>query len=156
MSGRIKFGADSSETLTYVLLSEDGLTIRTAAGTSLPQIGTTGYFTVVDANMVTGDVSLIKSGTTFVGFGVHNPDVEVVTKTGFKLASDGLDSISTSEPSGKAGNFREMIVQIWRRLFGKTTLTSTELKTYKADGSTVATTQIVSETSTTQTQGESS
>ena len=148
MAGRLSFGWTSGDTLTYALYSADGDTIRTAAGTSIPEIAGTGYFTVVDVNMVTGDVGIIKKGTNFVGFGVHNP-VGV-------LASDGLDSIATTEPTGKASNFREMIIQIWRRLFGKTTLTATELKTYKSDGSTVTTTQVVSDNGTTQTQGESS
>lgn len=59
-----------------------------------------------------------------------------------KLASDGLDNISTTEPSGVASNFREMLVQTWRRRFKKDTATKDAIKTYKDDGS-VATTQVV-------------
>jgi len=77
-------------------------------------------------------------------------------KTGYKLASDGLDSVSTTAPSGVASNFREMIVQLWRRFFKKATLTSTELKTYADDGTTPITTQSVSDDGTTQTQGAAS
>jgi len=73
-------------------------------------------------------------------------------KTGYKLASDGLDSVSTTAPTGVASNFREMIVQLWRRFFKKATLTSTELKTYADDGTTPITTQSVSDDGTTQTQ----
>lgn len=91
--------------------------------------------------------------TALAQLGVNT--ITVIDKTGYKLASDGLDSISTTEPTGKASTFREMVIQIWRRLFGKTTLTSSQLTTYKTDGTTVATTQTVSETSTLQTQGES-
>ena len=77
-------------------------------------------------------------------------------KTGYKLASDGLDSVSTTAPTGVASNFREMIVQLWRRFFKKATLTSTELKTYADDGTTPITTQSVSDDGTTQTQGAAS
>lgn len=78
------------------------------------------------------------------------------SKTGYKLASDGLDTISTTAPSGVATNFREMLVQVWRRFFKKSTLTSTQLKTYADDGTTVVTTQTVSDDGTTQTQGAAS
>jgi hypothetical protein len=79
--------------------------------------------------------------------------VTVSDKTGFKLASDGLDSIATTAPAGVASNFREMLVQVWRRFFRKSTLTATQLKTYADDGTTVVTTQTVSDDGTTQTQG---
>lgn len=77
----------------------------------------------------------------------------VTTKTGYSLASTGLDSISTTAPSGVASTFPGMVIQIWRRFFKKSTLTATQLKTYADDGSTVVTTQTVSDDGTTQTQG---
>jgi len=77
-------------------------------------------------------------------------------KTGYKLASDGLDSVAITAPSGVASNFREMLVQVWRRFFKRSTLTSTELKTYADDGTTVVTTQTVSDDGTTQDQGAAS
>jgi len=54
-----------------------------------------------------------------------------------------------------------MAVQLWRRFFGKTTLTKTAagtgtLKTLKEDGTTTATTQTVVDDGTTETQGEAS
>ena len=52
-----------------------------------------------------------------------------------------------------ASNFREMLVQLWRRFLKKSTLTSTQLKTYADDGTTVLTTQEVSDDNVTQTQG---
>lgn len=62
-------------------------------------------------------------------------------KTGYKLASDGLDSISTTAPSGVASNFREMVIATWRRFYKKVTKDSDEIKTYADNGSTVLTTQ---------------
>ena len=76
--------------------------------------------------------------------------------TGFKLASDGLDAISTTEPAGVAANFREMLIQTWRRLFKKSTLAATQLKCFKDNGSDVATTQTVSDESGTQEIGAAS
>lgn len=73
-----------------------------------------------------------------------------------KLSPDGLDSIPTTAPTGVASTFREMIVQIWRRLFKKSTMTASELKTYADNGTDVLTTQSVSDDGTTQTQGASS
>lgn len=155
MANEITFGYVTGATLTYGVYQPDG-TVRTAAATALTEVTGTGYYKATNASIVAGDFVIIKQGTLEVGQGQYNPNTEVATKTGFKLASDGLDSVATTEPSGKASNFREMIVQVWRRLFGKTTLTTSELKTYKTDGTTVATTQVVSETGTTRTQGEAS
>ena len=80
---------------------------------------------------------------------------EVACKTGYKLASDGLDSVSITGPSGVAANFREMLVQLWRRFFKKTTLTSSQMRTYADDGSTVVTTQAVEDDDSSQTIGSS-
>ena len=77
-------------------------------------------------------------------------------KEGYSLAANGLDGMATTEPAGLASNFREMVVQTFRRFLGKTTMTATQLKTYKEDGTTVATTQIVADDGTTQSQGEAS
>ena len=71
---------------------------------------------------------------------------EVATdKVGVTLASDGLDSVATTAPTGVAANFREMIVQLWRRFFKKATKTSEEIKTYADNGNDVLTTQVISE-----------
>lgn len=82
--------------------------------------------------------------------------VVVADLTGYKLASDGLDTIAITAPAGVASDFREMLVQLWRRFFKKSTLTSTQLKTYADNGSDILTTQTVSDDETTQTQGASS
>lgn len=103
---------------------------------------------ITDAK-VASDVT-IASVTNPVTVGTNND------KTGYKLASDGLDSISTTAPSGVAANFREMMVQVWRRFFKRATLTSSELVTYADDNTTPVTTQTVSDNGTTQVQGPAS
>jgi len=70
-----------------------------------------------------------------------------------KLAATGLNNISAADPAGVASTWAQMLVQVWRRMFAKTTLTSSELKTYADNGTTVRTTQTVSESAGTQTQG---
>ena len=54
-----------------------------------------------------------------------------------------------------ATTMRGVMIQSWRRLFKKVTLTATEMKTMKDDGTTVVTTQAVSDDQTTETQGAS-
>lgn len=71
------------------------------------------------------------------------------------LHATGLDQIPITQPAGKASNFRETVIQTWRRLFGKATLTSSQLKCYKENGVDLATIQAVSDDTVTQTQEES-
>jgi len=110
--------------------------------------------TVVDAIKAKTD------GLNFTGTDVKATlDGEEVTptaasKTGYALAANGLDSITTTGPAGVAANFREMLVQVWRRFFGKVTMTADTLTTYDDAGTAVATTQTLSDDSTTQTQGK--
>jgi len=83
-------------------------------------------------------------------------DAGVSVKLGNKLASDGLNSINVTPPTTVAASFPAMVVQLWRRFFVKATETSTQLKTYADDGSTVVTTQTLANDGTTQTQGTAS
>ena len=57
------------------------------------------------------------------------------------LSSTGLDSISITEPSGRATTFREMVLQTWMRFFNKVERTSTQIKVYDAGGASAITTQ---------------
>lgn len=80
----------------------------------------------------------------------------VTDKTGYGLAATGLDLVGTTAPTGPATTFPAMVVQLWRRFYKKTTLTSTQLETFADNGTTVLTTQNVSDDGTTQTQGAAS
>lgn len=74
---RITFGWQTGETLTYLALEPDG-TERTAAGTAFPEIGATGYYTVIDADLEAGDVVIVNDGTLNVGWGEYRPEVNCV------------------------------------------------------------------------------
>jgi len=74
-------------------------------------------------------------------------------KAGFSLAAGGLDAIPITAPAGVASDFREMIVQLWRRFFEKAVMTATTLTTYADDGATPITAQTISTVGSTQTQG---
>ena len=101
------------------------------------------------------DLDTIKTQTVTCAAGVTVPTVLASTTniTSAKLASDGLDSILTTAPAGAASNFREMMVQVWRRFFKKATRTNSQLRTYADDGVTIVTSQAISSDGTTETQG---
>jgi len=77
MANEIQFGYRSGAILTYGAYQPDG-TVRTAAATSLPPIGTTGYYTATDGSVVAGDAIIVKEATNVVGYGVYQPDATVV------------------------------------------------------------------------------
>ncbi len=69
--------------------------------------------------------------------------VVIETAGNTKLLQDGLDAISMSNPTGLAINFREMLIQLYRRFFKQVVKSKGDLtiKTYADDGTTVLTTQ---------------
>lgn len=136
--------ASSSATLLAAIPS-----ISTLATTSQLAASSAALLTQVNLAIATSAAILDDTGNSGVV-------VAAASKTGYALASDGLDTISTTAPSGVATNFRQMVVQTWRRLFKKATLTSTQLKTYADDGTTVVTTQTVTNTGGTETVGNAS
>lgn len=136
---------DTMQTDINAILVDTGTTIP-AQISSLndfdPAADTVAHVTLVD--------------TTTINTDMRGTDGANTTKTGYSLASDGLDSISITEPSGVASNFREMVVQVWRRLFKRSRMTPTTLVTYKDDNTTVVTTQTLAETDDEQIQGPAS
>lgn len=74
------------------------------------------------------------------------------------LSSEGLDAIAVTDPGGPAGHttLPKQIAALWRAVFGKTSLGSGTYKMYGADGTTVNSTQAMSDDGTTQTKGEAS
>lgn len=80
----------------------------------------------------------------------------ITAASGVVLASNGLDSISITRPSTIAANFREMLVLLYYRFFGKVTKSATEIKNFAANGTDVVTTQTISTSGDDETQGAAS
>lgn len=74
------------------------------------------------------------------------------SKAGYALSATGLDSIPMTAPAGPATTFREALVQTWRRWFKRSVLNTDdgEITTYADNGTTVITTQVVSDDGTEQ------
>ena len=77
--------------------------------------------------------------------------VTVSDKTGFKIAADGLDSVTATEPTEKPTTFRGWLMWLVQR-FRHATMTKSQTKVLTEAGATV-TTQSVSDDDTTQTLG---
>lgn len=126
--------------------ADDGLTITGAAGDGVIIDGQAGSGINVSGSAggdIVGDTTGNLSGS--VG--------SVTTKTGYVLAATGLDAITATDPGTVATTWPQMLVQVWRRWFKKTTMTATALKTYADAGVVVDTTQTISDDGVTQTQG---
>jgi len=108
---------------------------------------------------IAADIIALKAvaDNTQTQIGVAGLGLSAIPKTGFKLSSDGLDSVSVAAPAGPAGNFREMVVQTWRRFFKRAEkVANTSIITYADDGTTVVTTQPISINGTNEVQGPAS
>lgn len=127
-----------------ILTGADGVTLATSQPNYAPA-------TAAQATAIEADTQDLQTQIGAAGAGLTG-----IPKTGYKLASDGLDTVATTSPAGVASNFREMVVATWQRFFWKSTLTATQLKTYDSAGTGVLTTQTVSDDGTTQTQGKAS
>jgi hypothetical protein len=127
----------------------------TLAGTQT--FNNTGTWTGNHIGNMTGSAGSVASAVTV---GTNNDKTgytaTVSDKTGFKLASDGLNAIDVTAPTTVAATFPAMVNQLWRRFFKKVTKTSTQIRTYADDGTTIVTTSTVADDSVTQTQGTAS
>ena len=162
------FAADALVAATFAASSLDGkgdwnTTVPDAAGTAATLHGTTdgliadvptvsefnartlvaaSYFDASTDEVITDAASRTASKAT---------SVTVSDKTGFKLASDGLDQISAAEPTGKPTTFAGWVMWLVQR-FRRSKLTEDTLTVEKEDG-TAVTTQTVSDDGTTQQMG---
>lgn len=82
--------------------------------------------------------------------------VDWVSEWRAALTPAGLDAIAVAAPSGSPTTLPQMVVRLYRRFFAKATQTSTQLKTYADDGTTVLTTQVLGDDGTTLTQSAAS
>ncbi len=121
----------------------------------------TGGTGVGQVRTITGYVGSSKVATVS-GNWTTNPDATttfaILPETVVILGSDGLDQISVADPGAPSAmtSLPKMMVAIWRSIFKKSTLTTTQLKNFADDGSTVNATATVSDDGTTQTKGAAS
>lgn len=92
-----------------------------------------------------------------------NVDAQISSRSNFNAGTDqvtlaptGLDNITITEFTGRATNFRQMVVQLYMRFFNKVTQDATQQKVYKSDDVTVSVTMTTSESGGTQTKGKAS
>jgi len=75
MAYEITFGFVSGRTLTYGAYQPGG-TVRTAAGTSLPEQAGTGYYRATDAALVAADFVIVTDSVLgIVGQGQFKPEI---------------------------------------------------------------------------------
>jgi len=105
------------------------------------------------------EVAAIKAKTDQLAFTTANRvDATVVDKTGFKLASDGLDTVAApadvTNDANARSSFVKMIRAVFNRLYNENRQNATQ-RTVRNDAGTVVSTQTVSDDGTTQTIGKS-
>lgn len=124
----ITFGYTKGTNLSYGAYEPDG-TVRTAAGTALPEEGATGYFHADDADVVPGDFIIITNddlSDRVVGYGTFG-----------MIAAEGNSSKVTS--AGYVGDYveDEIVYFFWYTTVAPTT--DGTIKVYKNDGTTEVT-----------------
>ena len=155
MPDTVRFGAMGGQTLTAYAYADGTVDTEAANATCTEGTNNKGHYTC----------SLSLTGLYFIS--VRNANDTVFAQGWVTLTNDSsthtladkrmaagtlLDNVSITVPSGVASSFREMIVQVWRRFFKKATKTSAQLKTYADNGTSVLTTQTVSDVAGTETQ----
>lgn len=92
---------------------------------------------------------------TLSSFGFNVTVGSNTDKTGYSLASTGLDAIAVTDPGAPSNvtSISKMLVAMYRYFYKKTTATSSSLKTYADDGSTVNATMVLTNDGTTQSKG---
>lgn len=110
----------------------------------------------VDAYFATGSAGAANQIRDAVTGGAYALDTDASGRV--TLAADGLDQIPVTDPGGVASTFPQMLVQLWRRFFRRTKLdiSANELYTYADNGTTVRTTQSITESATEQDMGAAS
>jgi len=156
---------DTGATIPALIAALNNLSQAEANAACDQAISDAGLATAAALAIVDAIVDAIKAKSDQLNFTGNDVkatlDGEEVTpttasKTGYKLAADGLDSITASEPSAKPANFREWVmwlVQRFRR--SKMDRTAGKITVEQEDG-TAVTEQTFSDDGTTQQLGEPS
>lgn len=74
MANEIKLGYYTGQTLTYAVYNPDGTEV-TAPATSLPEIGSTGYYTATNGDIASGDICIVSDSNGVLFQAEYLPDV---------------------------------------------------------------------------------
>lgn len=152
-------------TITSTVIATDAIGSDEFAASAVTKVQA-GLATSTSLDNVSDDVADVKTTTDKFRFTVNDVkatlDGETVTvgtsndKTGYKLAADGLDTLSAADPGGVATTIRTMIIATWRHMFEKADIDSNTglKKTYGDDGTTVNTSQTLTDVGGVETQGK--
>ena len=142
-------GASGTETLYATGIVTTTYNLSAATTTSQPQPPTVNTTNALATAIWLATTRSLTNFNFNVTVGTNND------KSGYSLASTGLDSIAVTDPGGMSSinTFPKMLVSLWRYFFRKTTATATQLKTFKDDDTTVNVTMPLSNDGTTQTKG---
>ena len=133
--------------------------IRNSIGQIWNTAGTPAFEAYATANIGDYDVAATEQGTASGYYAGNMP--ALVAGIYYILAKERAGaSPAEADITAGSGTFRwtgysfvDMTEQVWRRQFKRATLTSTLMRTFDDDGSTVRTSQVVSDDGTTQVQG---
>ncbi len=147
----------ASITSLSVTLSKNGGAFGAPHGAGLANITGNFYSVTLDSTdtATLGDLAYKFVDTILGAIAADGGHVDqVTTELPGLLSAAGLNAITATDPGAVATTFPQMVVQLWRRFFKKSTLSAAAgIKTYADDGTTVNTTQVVSDDNTTQVQG---
>jgi len=126
----------------------DAAGVRTAVGLASANLDT--QLTAIDDYLDTELAALIAT------VGVAGAGLSAIPKTGYILASTGLDSVSTTLGAGVPSNFRERLMWLSQRFQGKGIYDTGAgtLIVKAADNTTTITTQTMTDSAGVQTQGQ--
>lgn len=162
-TGQVITGGLSSLTATASL---DGAAFA-STGLTIAEIGTTGFFTLdIDATRMTCNTLALKVTEatansadwvcTIYPSTYYLPATDATNKavliqdgtgTGMidtasgkvRLAPDGIDAITATEPTGRATTFREMIINVWQYLWNSNSVVDGTQTVKDGSGTAIAT-----------------
>lgn len=95
MANEIGLGYYTGQTLTYAVYNPDGTQV-TAPGTSLPEIGVTGYYTASNGSIAAGDFVIVSDSNGVLFSGEYKPEVSASSITADIAAIDTkIDTVDT-------------------------------------------------------------
>jgi hypothetical protein len=137
---------DATATQAACTASLTAYTVPTTSAMNLRTLPNGSYATTGHANLITTYIERVKAKTDNLPAepAAVGSVMTVSDKTGYKLAADGLDSITATEPIGKPTTFRGWLMWLVQR-FRRANKSATEIEILTEAGATVTTQTITSD-----------